>query len=120
MCSLCRCDTSKTYINFSSGHFGQAIESAGGAEGNRTPDLRITNATLSHLSYGPVSRSDARAVVASVRRIMWVELWYCQAMQHPEWRFLEELALDAHFDILAATSGRGPSVRAQKHFERNP
>ena len=25
----------------------------GGAEGNRTPDLRIANATLSHLSYGP-------------------------------------------------------------------
>ena len=28
---------------------------SGGAEGNRTPDLRIANATLSHLSYGPVN-----------------------------------------------------------------
>jgi hypothetical protein len=25
----------------------------GGAEGDRTPDLRIANATLSQLSYGP-------------------------------------------------------------------
>ena len=97
-----------------------SITKTGGAEGNRTPDLRIANATLSHLSYGPVSSPDARAVVASVRQIMWVELWYCQAMPHPEWRFLEELALDAHFDILAANPGQGPSVRTQKHFERNP
>ena len=29
-------------------------EAGGGAEGNRTPDLRIANATLSQLSYGPV------------------------------------------------------------------
>ena len=28
----------------------------GGAEGNRTPDLRIANATLSHLSYGPAPK----------------------------------------------------------------
>ncbi len=28
--------------------------SDGGAEGDRTPDLRIANATLSQLSYGPV------------------------------------------------------------------
>ena len=27
----------------------------GGAEGDRTPDLRIANATLSQLSYGPIS-----------------------------------------------------------------
>ena len=26
----------------------------GGAEGDRTPDLRIANATLSQLSYGPM------------------------------------------------------------------
>ena len=36
---------------------GQALTLArsrfGGAEGNRTPDLRIANATLSQLSYGP-------------------------------------------------------------------
>ena len=31
----------------------------GGAEGDRTPDLRIANATLSHLSYGPaLARGD--------------------------------------------------------------
>ncbi len=29
------------------------IEKLGGAEGARTPDLRIANATLSQLSYGP-------------------------------------------------------------------
>ena len=28
----------------------------GGAEGDRTPDLRIANATLSQLSYGPLRR----------------------------------------------------------------
>jgi len=27
---------------------------AGGAEGNRTPDLLIANEALSHLSYGPM------------------------------------------------------------------
>ena len=27
----------------------------GGAEGSRTPDLRIANATLSQLSYGPIA-----------------------------------------------------------------
>jgi hypothetical protein len=30
----------------------------GGAEGDRTPDLRIANATLSQLSYGPDRASD--------------------------------------------------------------
>jgi hypothetical protein len=29
---------------------------SGGAEGDRTPDLRIANATLSQLSYGPIPR----------------------------------------------------------------
>ena len=29
------------------------IAGIGGAEGDRTPDLRIANATLSQLSYGP-------------------------------------------------------------------
>jgi hypothetical protein len=28
----------------------------GGAEGDRTPDLRIANATLSQLSYGPIAQ----------------------------------------------------------------
>ena len=32
----------------------------GGAEGNRTPDLRIANATLSHLSYGPAPPEAAK------------------------------------------------------------
>ena len=37
----------------------------GGAEGNRTPDLRIANAALSQLSYNPkVGRSYSRAVSA--------------------------------------------------------
>lgn len=31
----------------------------GGAEGGRTPDLRIANATLSQLSYGPIYRGSA-------------------------------------------------------------
>ena len=30
------------------------INFIGGAEGDRTPDLRIANAALSQLSYGPV------------------------------------------------------------------
>jgi hypothetical protein len=29
----------------------------GGAEGNRTPDLRIANAALSQLSYNPKGRA---------------------------------------------------------------
>ena len=31
-----------------------SLDEVGGAEGDRTPDLRIANATLSHLSYSPV------------------------------------------------------------------
>ena len=31
----------------------QVLRRLGEAEGNRTPDLRIANATLSQLSYGP-------------------------------------------------------------------
>ena len=30
----------------------------GGAEGDRTPDLRIANAALSQLSYGPMGGAD--------------------------------------------------------------
>ncbi len=33
------------------------IQRLGGAEGDRTPDLRIANATLSQLSYGPINRN---------------------------------------------------------------
>ena len=32
---------------------GRVVWGGGGAEGDRTPDLRIANATLSQLSYGP-------------------------------------------------------------------
>jgi hypothetical protein len=36
-----------------------AAKGRGGAEEDRTPDLRIANATLSQLSYGPIiSRAD--------------------------------------------------------------
>src|SRR5215472_3571592 len=48
---------------------GRAVEplrDTGGAEGDRTPDLRIANATLSQLSYGPI----ALAPVAG-RRGLW-------------------------------------------------
>jgi hypothetical protein len=31
------------------------VESGGGDEEDRTPDLRIANATLSQLSYAPIS-----------------------------------------------------------------
>ena len=37
----------------------------GGAEGDRTPDLRIANATLSQLSYGPISRLERFASTAA-------------------------------------------------------
>ena len=41
----------------------------GGAEGNRTPDLRIANATLSHLSYGPApARGGETRVPGKTRR----------------------------------------------------
>ena len=30
------------------------LQKLGGAEGDRTPDLRIANAALSQLSYGPI------------------------------------------------------------------
>ena len=33
--------------------YAQLINSIGGAEEDRTPDLRVANATLSQLSYGP-------------------------------------------------------------------
>ncbi len=33
---------------------GEAANENGGAEEDRTPDLRIANATLSQLSYGPI------------------------------------------------------------------
>ena len=36
------------------------IAGNGGAEGDRTPDLRIANATLSQLSYGPISLDNSR------------------------------------------------------------
>src|SRR5262249_51822039 len=44
-----------TEIRTNTDSFGQSSR-FGGAEGDRTPDLRIANATLSQLSYGPVAR----------------------------------------------------------------
>ena len=40
----------------------------GGAEGDRTPDLRIANATLSQLSYGPEDDSPAAAMFSRAAR----------------------------------------------------
>ena len=42
----------------------------GGAEEDRTPDLRIANATLSHLSYGPNHGNAPAASRPQGRRIM--------------------------------------------------
>ncbi len=39
------------------GKRGRSERGIGGAEGNRTLDLRIANATLSQLSYGPTLRT---------------------------------------------------------------
>ena len=39
--------------------WGYQEEGGGGAEGSRTPDLRIANATLSQLSYGPAAAAGA-------------------------------------------------------------
>ncbi len=52
--------------------FRQLLENIGGAEGDRTPDLRIANATLSQLSYGPTTRfgSVRAGRPATGRRIM--------------------------------------------------
>ena len=39
---------------------GETADKIGGAEEDRTPDLRIANATLSQLSYGPTVFSGTR------------------------------------------------------------
>lgn len=41
------------------------LEKFGGAEEDRTPDLRIANATLSQLSYGPTVLGGADPVITS-------------------------------------------------------
>ena len=41
-------------LNLAAGLPAEALAKAGGAEGDRTPDLRNAIATLSQLSYGPV------------------------------------------------------------------
>src|SRR5262249_32609114 len=50
---------SRTPCSFSHGEHHAAvlysIDLIGGAEGDRTPDLRIANATLSPLNYGPIA-----------------------------------------------------------------
>jgi hypothetical protein len=43
----------------------QSDRRIGGAEGDRTPDLRIANATLSQLSYGPISCLERFATTAA-------------------------------------------------------
>jgi hypothetical protein len=40
----------------------------GGAEGDRTPDLRIANATLSQLSYGPKGVNSTRHLMRAPGR----------------------------------------------------
>ena len=57
-------------------HRGRANLGIGGAEGDRTPDLRIANATLSQLSYGPTrppmggeSRTSRGAIRTVSRRL---------------------------------------------------
>src|SRR5882757_201908 len=47
---------------------GQA-EGNGGAEGDRTLDLRIANATLSQLSYRPTTR--AAILASAIRDVQW-------------------------------------------------
>ena len=47
--------------------FCSIFEGFGGAEEDRTPDLRIANATLSHLSYGPTN-----ARLSLGKRNMWI------------------------------------------------
>ena len=42
---------------------------SGGAEGDRTLDLRIANATLSQLSYRPTTRAAILAMV--IRLVQW-------------------------------------------------
>ena len=43
--------------------WGAPAKRLGGAEGDRTPDLRIANATLSQLSYGPNSQGKGSLLV---------------------------------------------------------
>ena len=50
-------ERSKTTSNFN-----HIVDAAGGAEGDRTPDLIIANDALSQLSYSPVQRMAAFSV----------------------------------------------------------
>src|SRR6266851_1849545 len=43
-------------------------DTVGGAEGDRTPDLRIANATLSQLSYGPNPPTNGAIIAAAAAR----------------------------------------------------
>ena len=46
----------------------RSLESNGGAEGSRTPDLLIANETLYQLSYDPIHQSEICAEAMAVRR----------------------------------------------------
>ena len=47
----------------------------GGAEEDRTPDLRIANATLSQLSYGPIPVSPSDEVQAGLKQALILTPW---------------------------------------------
>ncbi len=55
----------------------------GGAEGARTPDLRIANATLSRLSYGPPFQGGAAPGRRPVSGVMGLRPPVCQGPSGP-------------------------------------
>ena len=60
-------DTCKNSKFFSGLPSFEQLARAGGAEGNRTPDLCSAIAALSHLSYGPARSGDAGSYYISDR-----------------------------------------------------
>jgi hypothetical protein len=56
-------------IQLSYGDVGASRGEYGGAEGDRTLDLRIANATLSQLSYRPTTRAAILAI--AIRDVQW-------------------------------------------------
>jgi hypothetical protein len=67
----------------------------GGAEGDRTPDLRIANATLSQLSYGPVYLDNRCVVPVSGRRGFMV-IGPCSVKFAPSTDRVSRLILNRH------------------------
>ena len=53
----------------------EVLRGAGGAGGDRTPDLRLAKAALSQLSYGPSDRVGPVATTGSPRRLMGRAWW---------------------------------------------